>query len=159
MRFYSIQKSECWELAKKVGYLEGSQEYSMFPKEYIWIIGQMKKRLNDYNGEYPVWLWPARPDLRCSGYVTKGEKAVLLEINIPEEKVLFSDFQAWHVVLNDCALDAFEGEPITKEESWERIFDLDFLRNHQDWRSIDLQATTGRVLLENIKLIKEFIGK
>lgn len=149
MKFYSIQNNECWEQAKRIGYLEGCSEYAMFPKEYAWLMEQMKKRLPDYNGEYPTWLWVTRPDLRCAGHIAKGEKAVLLEISIPEKKVLFSDFQAWHIVLNNCVLDAYDGEPISKEESWKRIFDLDFLQNHKDWGKLDLQATTGRVRLDN----------
>lgn len=159
MRFYSIQSSESWEQAKRIGYLEGNSQFAMFPKEYNWLIGQMKNRLKDYNGGYPIWLWVTRPDLRHSGHTAKGKKAVLLVISILEEKVLYSDYSAWHIVLNDCILGDYEGEQITKEKSWERIFDLDYLLNHKDWGKLDLQATTGRVRLENIRVIKEFVGR
>ena len=72
-----------------------------------------------------------------------------MEINIPEEKVLLSDFEAWHFVLNDWyyspATNEQEWERLEKkfdslperkqkqveEKSWQRIFDTDI--RHGEW--------------------------
>ena len=72
-----------------------------------------------------------------------------MEINIPEEKVLLSDFEAWYFVLNDWyyspATNEQEWERLEKkfdslperkqkqveEKSWQRIFDTDI--RHGEW--------------------------
>ncbi|MET7027653.1 DUF3841 domain-containing protein [Ligilactobacillus salivarius] len=74
-----------------------------------------------------------------------------MEINILEEKVLLSDFEAWHFVLNDWyyspATNEQEWERLekkfdslperkqkqVKEKSWQRIFDTDI--RHGEWTS------------------------
>jgi len=89
-------------------------------------------------------------------------KAVLLEIDISYEKVLLSDFQAWHYVLNGWTLKDHENEDIDMEKSWERIFDLEFLKRHPDWgrsEKLDIQGVTGKIVLSEMKSVKEFICK
>ncbi len=56
----------------------------------------MKRRLPIYTGEYPIWLWPNRPDLRRSAYLERGKKGVLLkvEVELDAQDVLLSEFQA-----------------------------------------------------------------
>ena len=60
-----------------------------------------------------------------------GTSGVCLTVDIPDNKVLLSDFDAWHCVLNNwfCPLtneedELFENEKgnLTIEESWDRIF-------------------------------------
>ena len=54
----------------------------------------------------PIWAWyqwegsRRKPDLRASGYLPKGEPGVRLELRVADDRVLLSDFDLWHYVLN-----------------------------------------------------------
>nr|WP_307564157.1 DUF3841 domain-containing protein [Paenibacillus sp. V4I7] len=140
-----------------------------FIHPYHWMMDQMRKRLPNYKGEYPVWLWTNRPDLRYMRHINRGKKAVLLEADLNTEDILFSDFQAWHLVLSNEFLTITEEEDLliesghiimSKEKSWERIFNYKELRQYEYWKgSEDLQAVTGVVPLFRLKHIKTFIGR
>lgn len=174
-KYYTIQTIEAWDVALKKGYLEGDKNYiydEYFLDSYKWMMSQMRKRLTKYKGEFPIWMWTERPDLRCSGHLARGANGVLLEINIDEKDVLLSDFMAWHCILNNMFLPLNEDEDnlfesglcnISKEQSWERIFDLDMLRKYGDSQYISnvdkIQGVIGRVEMKNIKLIKRFIAR
>jgi hypothetical protein len=137
--FYTIQDFRAWTTAQRTGFLSGNPEFidPDFINPYCWIVAQMEKRLTVYEGEYPIWLWSKKPDLRRAGYLKRSTKAVLLEIEIPSDRVLLSDFQAWHCVLNRWTLEDHEGEVIEMEKSWERIFDLEYLKKHPDWGNLE----------------------
>ena len=70
-----------------------------FQVAYNWMIKQMKRRqiLPPKDVKVPLWAWyrrdykHVRPDFR---WVRDSEIEVCMEINIPEEKVLLSDFEA-----------------------------------------------------------------
>jgi len=162
--FYTIQNFIAWAAAQKTGFLSGKPEFTDpdFINPYSWMMKQMKERLTEYKNEYPIWLWIKRPDLRRTGFLKKGTKAVLLEVEISDERVLLSDFHAWHYVLNRWTLENHEGEGIEIEKSWERIFDLEYLKRHPDWgqfRKLDIQGVTGKISLSEIKSFKQFICK
>ena len=160
-KFYTIQTIAAWDEAQRIGYLVGNRDFIWpdFLQAYHWMMDHMRERLLDYEGEYPIWIWPEKQDLRKSGYLSKGEKGVQLELNVPDNKVLWSDFQAWHFVLNYWTLDVNDDEIIDREESWERIFDYSFLSNEMDWNPIDPQGVTGKIPLQDIKIIKEFTSR
>jgi hypothetical protein len=166
-KYYTIQTIEAWNQAIELKYLEGNVDYidKSFIEPYHWLMDQMEKRLKSYNGEYPIWLWPKRQDLRKSGYLSKGQHGVLLEIELDENDVLLSDFEAWHFVLNNWFFSISDDEEkmfeegkllITKEKSWERIFDFSLLNSLDGWEHINIQGVTGRVDIKSIRLIKEF---
>jgi hypothetical protein len=114
---------------------------------YHWMAEQMERRLprKPANaGKFPVWAWHTHggkhpPDLRCAGLGTKGERTVMLTIQLPATQVLLSDHEEWHIVLNNgpCTdtepeweqWNAFEkvwpAERYTAAMriSWEKIFD------------------------------------
>ncbi len=91
-----------------------------------------------------------RPDLRESGYLQRGKTGFRVEFEKDRSEVLLSDFELWHFVLNQSFLaksmykfDQFEKRLYRSfgtsnfselphavqneiEESWEKIFDLNF---------------------------------
>ena len=78
---------------------------------YDWMADQMLSFIGKrpkHALKYPVWVWykynnKNRPDLRTHDikmYIKKGEEGVLLKLQIPKEKVLLSNFDTWHNVLN-----------------------------------------------------------
>lgn len=169
--YWTIQTMEKWKEAQRLGYLFGDEKYiwEEFIEPYQWMMGQMKKRLPNYVGEYPIWLWVDRPDLRESGHLGKGEEGVLLKVEIDEKDVLLSHFQAWHILLNQSylELEINEDEPEYNkdeiEKSWEMIFDLDILKQQPNWKSIleknGVQGVSGKINLDNINLVKGFIAR
>lgn len=168
--FWTIQSLDQWNKAKDIGYLVGDKNYIIedFEKYYLWMMKQMSKRLSDYNGEYPIWLWPKRPDLRMSGYLPKGKPGVLLQIDLDEKNVLLSDFIVWHIVLNDGFISITDEEEelydqgksgMTKEQSWERIFDFHLLKKAELIDMEELQGVTGKIDIKNIKSVKKFVSR
>jgi hypothetical protein len=89
----------------------------------------------------PIWCWvqwhgPSRPrpDLRHRGHLPRGVRGMRLELEIDADRLLCSDFDLWHFVLNDWPLPR-PGDARTprtqpgpdrraREASWLRIFDL-----------------------------------
>ena len=169
--FWTIQTREKWKEAQRLGYLIADEKYiwEEFIEPYQWMMGQMKKRLPNYAGEYPIWLWTRRPDLRGRAHLGKGEKGVLLKVELDEQDVLLSHFQAWHIVLSRSyfELEINEEEPEYNkdeiEKSWEMIFELDILEQHPNWKSIleknGVQAVTGKITIANINFVKDFIAR
>jgi hypothetical protein len=92
---------------------------------------------------------------------------VLLTIEVPPERVLVSDFMAWHFVLNDDYLPLDEADflmreasPPTRAEikaSWERIFDPDRLTKPQSYQA--LQACIDRVYIHEVVSVRDFWAK
>ncbi|KZN98597.1 DUF3841 domain-containing protein [Pseudobacillus badius] len=166
--YWTIQSAEKWEEIQRKSYLTGNPHfiYPEFIEAYHWIMKKMKQKIPNYQGEYPVWLWIDRPDLRKSGHLSPKERGVLLKINIEETRALFSDFEAWHFVLNRWYFDLenFESDKSDflqheLEKSWEKIFDIDFLKQHPNWGASAVQGVTNRIELNEITLIKEFIAR
>jgi len=119
----------------------------------------MKSKLPWVSGDFPVWAWPWEdyinfvPDERW-GQV--GAEMVALGFEVPDARVVKSDFVAWHQVLNnDAILD--EVASFTEAEklsSWQRIFDPAQLEGWTDGTSI--QACVDRVLPSEVFLVRPF---
>ncbi len=117
---------------------------------YSWMAEQMRRRVGPPppGVTYPLWAWArweridrAKPDLRSVRHMEGPGKHVRLELEVPVSRVLLSDFEAWHAVLNNWYLswseaedDAFHKRHETSSkasyraeiiESWDRIFDIE----------------------------------
>lgn len=171
MKFWTIQTVEAWNQAVSKGYLVGHREYIFedFLDGYLWMMSEMKKRLPHYSGEFPIWLWTKKPDLRLGGKLNRGQHGVLLEVELNHDDVLISDFMAWHIVLSNGFLALTEEEDnefnkgtlsMTKEQSWSRIFDYQEIKRFEYWVGEEkLQAVTGKIEISRLKKIKEFIER
>lgn len=104
--YEEIQKKNSYRCDPKLSVL---LEIDEFRNAYKWIAKQMKKAVGmpPENIKYPVWAWYAiegqhrRPDTRKASFKVT-EKSVLMEIEIPDKKVLLTDHTNWHMVLNNC---------------------------------------------------------
>ncbi|KFD41422.1 hypothetical protein DK28_0209190 [Peptococcaceae bacterium SCADC1_2_3] len=157
--------------------------WRVFLPAYRWMRERMQKQLPGYSGGYPVWLWHRpKPDLRRSGHLAKGSRAVLIEVLLPADRILLSDFDAWHCVLNRWFLYLSEKEekfweagapkdyhlhgrlpPELERElkaSWERIFDLKAIAG-SDWTTGEqyIQAVAEEIYLFEVARVKEFIAR
>jgi len=160
MTLWTIQTEDAWTVAKQRGFLvsDGRRVSPSWRPAYRWMAGAMRRRLPaPRRATAPVWAWvrwnqsSTRPDLRASGHVRSGVRAVRLEFSMRLEDVLCSDFEAWHFALNywylpkDDAdgrkfevrlrrrgLDFYRTKPLPDksaheaiQRSWERIFTFD----------------------------------
>ncbi|MCX6029858.1 MAG: DUF3841 domain-containing protein [Chloroflexi bacterium] len=160
MRIWTIQPVEVLARleAEQVLYADPAHIWPEFRGAYDWLAGQMQRRIPGYGGGYPWWGWyNPKPDLRGSGHLPRGTRGVRLELELDPAQLLLSDFDAWHIVLNQGYLALTEAEdeawdarfraavpdsrawppsePWHSEilASWERIFDLEALAASEYW--------------------------
>lgn len=174
MKLWTIQHRTAYEEMLQTGVLRANSSYILdefFRDSYEWMVEQMKKRIgNPPDGvELPVWAWyqwegnRKRPDMRHHGRSSeKGVPIVLLTIDVPDEKVLLSDFDYWHVVLNDGELifPYDEKAVYSKEErqkSWENIFDYQCTFDDKELTTgLSTQATMWEIRDEWVLGVEHF---
>jgi hypothetical protein len=111
---------------------------------YRWMARQLALRVGSpaWAAPVPVWVWcqwrdagRPRPDLRARAHLPPGTAGVRLELEVETVRLLCSDFELWHYVLNGWYLPASAAEghgpdahpdPGRRAASWQRIFDLDW---------------------------------
>ena len=158
VRLWTIQPLHVWEKLRQMGALwvdPGTDEFSHeFRESYDWMCRQMRRRLPEYEGHYPWWAYDYKLDLRSFRYQSGTGRQVLLELALPPEQVLFSAYGAWHFVLGPSylpyALDN-EGWECEDNACWERIFDVDDLRDTNT-----IQACFERLELNDVVTVTEF---
>ena len=162
---------------------DGRRICQHFRPAYQWLMGQMNQRIPGYNGAFPIWFWYSpKPDLRRSGYWAGGQRGLRIELEVPFAKILLSDFNTWHCVLNRWHLSISSREsrkwdrktngfnhfnaklPAPYEDelqsTWERIFDLSLIRRAKLWGAAGrIQGVVDRVLLSEVRDIKEFVAR
>ena len=148
---------------------------------YDWLVEQMISKIGDPPDcvKYPVWAWykdgkKYKPDLRNArfGYGKKGDKYACIEIEVPDEDVVLSDFDNWIVILNDGLISETEEEDeiiektynslseeekkIMKSENWRRVFDISPFNNGWDVRGEYIQATFWMLKKDYIRGVRFF---
>ena len=132
--------------------------------------------------EYSVWAWfqwtekRKKPDLRNErwGNGWKGERFVLMEIEIPDKDVLLSDFDAWSIILVTGLLSNTEEEDRLleskysslseieqkkmKSQNWEGVFDISKVNNEWMRKGESIQATFWELRKEQVKKVKMFVA-
>ena len=187
MKLWTMQPVEVYDILKRDGIFICDKEKAdniEFLEAYDWLNKYLEKKdPKPGNVEYPIWAWfrfnsmEKKPDLRHSCYGRRGQKMVCIEVEIPDEKVLLSDYDNWHYVLNKCWLDDsmceeewdelhdwFDALPLPKqdeirEKSWEKIFDTTIWEN--EWRSNGkyIQAIFWELKMENVKKVQFFTAR
>lgn len=197
MRLWTIQGIAIYEQLVREGVAYCTKpcmgDLPGFMRAYRWMAEQMRKRIGEppIEGiEYPMWAWyqynsakdkkpPRSPKDMGEGVST------YMEIDIPDNEVLLSDFDSWHFPLYTCPLDNWNridritdkldkeaGHTLTFDEyptdvqteiekSWEALFDINRRdktvgRTHRRNRSI--QATFWVLKPEHIISV-EFLEK
>lgn len=59
MKVWTLKDLNAWQVLKKDGILFGNKDkvFEEFIPAYQWMMLQMQKRLPNYSGNYPVWVW------------------------------------------------------------------------------------------------------
>lgn len=95
------------------GALHANENYLFCKDElcfaYGWLSGEMADCIDQYpiGVHYPMWLWyqwkgcHKRPDMRTLGqcHAAKGMRVTLMVAEIPDNMVLWSDVDLWHIGL------------------------------------------------------------
>ena len=136
MILWTIQPIEIWKMIQEAGVYRCNPKQSSMPEpefveKYEWLIRQMKKRIGPPPGEvtYPVWAWykqnskHKKPDLRSErrGYGPGDDDYVCIEFEIPDDQVLLSDFDVWHIILNNGLISETEEEDERQEKYYESL--------------------------------------
>lgn len=168
------RKAEC--LYDNDGKLDES-----FKRSYDWLVDRMTEKIGKPdNVVLPWWAYYKSEGIRdlklenLNYYGTPGKEYILLELEVPDEEVVLSDLDAWHFVLNNWWLDGSLSEEEweknnrwietlkpderqkVKNESWNRIFDIEPFEN--DWmaKGQSVQATFWILKKEYIKTHEKF---
>lgn len=130
VRVYTYQETEALERIEALGYLTGPTEDEVdrfFKPAYDWMREQMATRVPDYSGEYPVWAWLKRPSAKNKERRYRGTEnhKVRIIAQVPKKRILLSDYDRWHMPLNNSPCtrtereyDVWEGDP---RSTWERF--------------------------------------
>jgi hypothetical protein len=164
MVIWSILTEPAWDELRQKGRLEAKARHvdNDYLAAYAWMVSQMERRLaipRPSVDAMPIWAWwqwcgvRRRPDLRAGWHLPKGTRGVRFELEVENDRVLLSDFDLWHYVLNYLYLPKTErggnlfekklarmglsvyacnhNRPLAHakcrravERSWDRIFDL-----------------------------------
>lgn len=128
MKLWTIQTTEFYDTLQKNGVVYCDRE-SWFCQEYRdmydWMANEMRKHIGippQKKVRYPIWAWyqytsrkKPRPPISSNMLDSDQKEGVMLEIEIPDDKVLLSDFGLWHVPLN--------GHPISDDKKLMKRFD------------------------------------
>ena len=176
MRVYTVQTLAAYHKMREQGYLVGDKDYAWkeFIQSYKWMMKQMNHRIEGYNGiDYPIWVWKRRVNRNESALLPKGTKGVILTLEIPEDQILWSEFEGWHFVLNNDPFTESEEEwkiylenkdSFPVEKTWTKIFDFELLRSldnswngkfDEEW----IQGVTPKITMDMIKKVTRFIAK
>lgn len=191
MRLWTMQYRHVLDVLEKDGVYRTDAALIDMPEflvPYDWLCNKLnEKSPKPDNVQYPIWAWfrfnskEKKPDLRHSCYGHRGDEMVCIELEIPDEYVLLSDFDLWHFVLNkwwlyDCFRPGYcdednevdeawfksltkEQQEIEKEKSWERIFNIEPFEN--DWiaRGQYVQAVFWELRKEWVVKTQNFIAR
>lgn len=123
LTLYTVQSAEAADELFATGELRGrvETEDEVFADPYVWMSARMTELLGAHGeGDGMLWLW-AKEKRSCLASALKADPpgSVLLTVSIARERVLLSDFGAWHSVLNrSLELPASPGESV--DDWWSR---------------------------------------
>jgi hypothetical protein len=185
MKLWTIRRANELDELERNGVLRtsSSKADADLRTAYDWMAEQMKARIGSppEGVDYPIWVWRyfqgfqrMRPDLRARCLLPRGTQGIRVELEIPDEKVLLSDFDSWHSVLNNHHYSTGDDEyqeiedlilrkglnhpevERLKRESWQRIFDLSLIA---DLSNTSIQGVVWEVPVDYIKKIGHFIAR
>lgn len=197
MRLYTIQPQFVWDVLLELGYyhpfhneqyadsLQDQLEPWDFINAYQWLRDQMAERNIEYrfNNSHMIWAWEQwggankkAPDLRFNNVrrAYTGEPYVLIEFEVDPKRVLLSDYDAWHFVLNYWELvpEKEKRQPrrylplstpdidASTQQTWQRIFNFEQVRNQLEFTADQqlIQATLFELFYTDVVKVHEFDG-
>jgi Domain of unknown function (DUF3841) len=115
---HSFMPAQAYEALRTTGTLRcpPTPAEPPFPKAYAWMCEQYARRVPG-EGQGPLlWAWARTRRRELVNSLSAGD--VLVTLRVPRERVLLSDFDDWHAVINQYELHPRE---IDDEEACRRI--------------------------------------
>ena len=187
MTLWTMQPVSVYEEIKEHGVYRADAKKITTPeflKAYDWLCDKLAEKCPRLcNVQYPVWAWykfngkHKKPDLRHSCYGVHGQEMAAMEVEVPDDQVLLSDFELWHSVLNKAYLAMTESEysefyetialrtntenQMVKEKSWNNIFNIPDEPYEDDWIRYGayVQAIFWELKAEYIKHVQFFTAR
>lgn len=180
MRLWTIQREEAFREFERRGVLHGDRQRidADYRAAYEWMAEQMRRRIGGPppGCTAPVWAWKAwfsskraKPDLRHAGHLPRGTVAFRVQIEVPGDQVLLSDFARWVAILNNGWLADNEAEfeawernpPADHRESWERVFELERGDPEfwDDFHKRGVQATLWQLEWAQVRDVTKFVAR
>jgi hypothetical protein len=140
---HTYQHIDALKALTSKGFISGNHAFSLskewpeFKRHYDWIRKQMKEKLGNHTGDYPVWAWLENPG-KIDVVKSYGNDMVKLTAEVPLERLLLTDFDTWSAILNNCWMTKdipslekwFDDElKVSKkeiEDSWQMVFDFSY---------------------------------
>ena len=148
VRLWTIQDIRATNKLLQSGTLrtDGRRVSYSFRTVYKVMMDQMTKRLPEYRGSYPIWCWYSpKPDLRNKAHLPAGTRGALIEIEVEVSRVLLSDFNSWHLILN--------GSPRSKKV-------LDSIFNQGKFaKDTIIQGVVEKIDLQDVARVKYFVAR
>ena len=182
LTLWTIETESRWRALERHGVItavlpDSERVYPAYYRAYVWMADQLRLRAIDLDPESaPCWAWHSyrfvankrKPDLRSSGLLPTGTPGVRIELSVPGEEAVLSQFLMWEYVLlgEYIALSRSELERIDRsrptqsaiDRSWKRIFDLD-AGEAELWQPCEerpIQACLARIELESVRRMDRF---
>lgn len=172
MKLYTFQRMHVWDTLCELGYYHPFDLFNYdeflnqdlkdnwgFSQSYIWLREKMIENGIEYtaSNSHLIWAWyhwagnkKKIPDKRYASVYDyyKNQAYIMLELDIPDERVCLSDYNLWEWVLNywyadktrkasdfEKQYDYYRNKPLPEEgdilirNTWNHVFDLDKARN------------------------------
>ena len=186
MILWTIHKEEVYQILMSEGVFRCDSTKIRDPvylkDAYSWLASRMAAKIGEPppGVQFPVWAfyqWEGerkKPDLRRErwGNGWKGDRYVCMEIDVPDEEVVLTDFDLWISVMGGHLISYTEkeDEELEKEyealpdqekkafmeKNWDRIFDVTPLDNGWVLRGDSIQATFWELKKEYLKKVRFF---
>lgn len=113
MRVYSIQSKDFVDASRANGYFALDRQRLSFQDDelpefdhcYRWMEARYREHTGILTDSPLLWVWDKRPDLRRSAHGNRGDEMVLLTLDIPEDRILFSYFHLYSHMLNSVGFE------------------------------------------------------
>jgi hypothetical protein len=160
-----------WEVLKEEGLFEVSEERFLDTDTidaYRWMRRKMRRYIDRSVREdlWPIWGWVQwldhrrrMPDLRCSWHLPRGTHGVRLCLELPLERVLVSNFDRWHVVLNATVGYGNECFTASMDQDWEDKVLYPPGERLILPKSGQLQACFWSISIDEVVQVKEFVAR
>lgn len=195
MRLLTIQSLEVFEELQKNGIVYSEEEKSQclyddgkldytFDRAYKWIVNKLEEKIDKHpKGKgLPWWAWyklEGKRDLTLDDVAhlcTPNVEHILLELDVPDNEVVLSDYDNWHYVLNNWWIDSSTNEEEwnnnmdwldglsedeqakIKEESWDKVFDIEPYKSDWVCKGDSVQANFWSLKKEYVKEAIKFVG-
>lgn len=192
MKLWTIRSPREVSILQANGVLITNKKYieSDFIFAYDWMVEKLDL-VDDKPSHcsYPIWAWKCfdksrfcRPDLRLRWGTKAKEELYLIELDIPDNKILLSEYHLWHNVLDKNYLAKNENDellfesflnknnlesklsPLVKDKvfkSWEYIFNWSKLDKNWHGNSVgdSIQAVFWELKIEWVTKITFFKSK